>query len=175
MELWSLLSYVINYVQYNRNYIDYFKLDVKALQPRNLKRIYNSLEEDQRHVIDIAFGDTPEKNKEYFDAYEGDRSEMLYTTKCDENSNLGTTYLGRGNISRSDKIRAKEKIPEHGYSIAKLLDGTVCQIHVDTGASKSFMSKTHYLRCKSFHLLPRFAFKLKIFRWGMYSIMVYYL
>ena len=33
MEQPSLLSIVINYVQYNRNPIDLFKLDVKALEP----------------------------------------------------------------------------------------------------------------------------------------------
>ena len=30
---------------------------------------------------------------------------------------------------------------------------------MDTGASKSFMSKSHYLHCKSLHSLPKFASK----------------
>ena len=30
---------------------------------------------------------------------------------------------------------------------------------LDTGASKSFMSKSYYLHCKSLHLLPKFASK----------------
>ena len=33
--------------------------------------------------------------------------------------------------------------------VGKLLDGTECQILFDTGASKSFMPKSHYLHCKS--------------------------
>ena len=37
------------------------------------------------------------------------------------------------------------------------MDNTKCQILLDTGASKSFMSKSHYLHCKSLHLLPKFA------------------
>ena len=41
----------------------------------------------------------------------------------------------------------------------KLLDGMECQILLYTGASKSFMSKLNFLRCKSLHLLPNFAFK----------------
>ena len=36
---------------------------------------------------------------------------------------------------------------------------TECQILLDTGASKSFMSKSHYLHCKSLHSLPKFASK----------------
>ena len=34
-----------------------------------------------------------------------------------------------------------------------------CQILYDTGASKPFMSKSYYLRCKSLHSLPKFASK----------------
>ena len=30
---------------------------------------------------------------------------------------------------------------------------------LDTGASKSFMSKSHYLHCKSLHSLPKCALK----------------
>ena len=48
---------------------------------------------------------------------------------------------------------------EQGYTVGKLLDGTECQILLDTGASKSFMSKFHYLHCKSLHSLPKFAAK----------------
>ena len=43
--------------------------------------------------------------------------------------------------------------------VGKLLDGTECLILLDTAASKSFMSKSHYLQCKSLHLLPKFASK----------------
>ena len=32
---------------------------------------------------------------------------------------------------------------EQGYTTGKLLDGTECQILLDTGVSKSFMSKSH--------------------------------
>ena len=50
-------------------------------------------------------------------------------------------------------------ISEQGYTMGKLLDGTECQMLLDTGASKSFMSKSHYLHCKSLHSLPKFASK----------------
>ena len=50
-------------------------------------------------------------------------------------------------------------ISEQMYTVGKLLDSTKCQILLDTGASKSFMSKMHYLKCKSLHLLPKFASK----------------
>ena len=50
-------------------------------------------------------------------------------------------------------------ITEEGYTVGKLLDGTECQILLDTGASKSFMSKSHYLHCKALHSLPKLASK----------------
>ena len=50
-------------------------------------------------------------------------------------------------------------ISEQGYTLGKLLDGTECQILLDTGASKSFMSKSYYMHCKSLHSLPKFASK----------------
>ena len=83
--------------------------------------------------------------------YEGVQSEVLCTTRFDENSDLGMTYLGRTDTTRASKIKAEEKFPisEQGYTGGKLLDGTECQILLDRGANKSFMSKSHYLRCKS--------------------------
>ena len=42
-----------------------------------------------------------------------------------------------------------------------LLNGEECQILLDTGASKSHMSKSYYLRCKSLHNLPKFALKIQ--------------
>ena len=43
--------------------------------------------------------------------------------------------------------------------MGKLLNGEECQILLDTGASKSYMLKSYYLRCKSLHNLPKFASK----------------
>ena len=78
------------------------------------------------------------------------KSEILVTTRFDENSDLSTTYLGKTNMIRDHKMAAEEKFPMlgQGYTTGKLLDGTECQILLDTRASKSFMSKSHYLCCK---------------------------
>ena len=60
---------------------------------------------------------------------------------------------------KDSKIKADESFPisEQGYAMGKLLDGTECQVSLDTGTSKSFMSKPHYLYCKSLQSLPKFA------------------
>ena len=74
---------------------------------------------------------------------EGVKSEVIITTTFDENSDLSATYLGRIDMTRLDQIKAKEKFPisEQGYTVGMLLDGMECQILLDTGTSKSIMSK----------------------------------
>ena len=86
---------------------------------------------------------------------------MLTTTKFDENSDLSTTYLGRIDMTRASKIKVEEKVPisELGYTVGMPLNGIESQIPLDTGASKSFMSKSYYLRCKPLHALLKFASK----------------
>ena len=74
---------------------------------------------------------------------------------------MSTIHLGRLDITRASKIKVEERFPisEQGYTAGKLLDGTECQILLDTGASKSFMSKSHYLHCKTIHTLQKFTSK----------------
>ena len=53
----------------------------------------------------------------------------------------------------------KFSITEQGYTVVKLLDGTEFQILLNTGVSKSFISKSHCLHSKSLHSLQKFASK----------------
>ena len=85
----------------------------------------------------------------------------ISTTRFNENSDLSMMYLGKESINKDNKIATEEKfqISEQGYTTGKLLDGIECQILLDNGASKSFISKSHHLHCKSLHSLPKFASK----------------
>ena len=95
--------------------------------------------------------------------YKGIQSEILSTTQFDENSDLSTTYLGKVDKSKNYKFKTEESFPrsEQRYIMGKLLDGTECQILLDMGASKSFISKLYYMHCKSLHSLPKFASKMQ--------------
>ena len=122
----------------------------------------NSSGIEEENVIEVHFGPTPNVlRREYLDMYKGIHSEIVKTTRFDENSDLSTTYLGRSDRYKNDKLKAEESFPisEHGYTSEKLLDGTECQLLLDTGVSKSFMSKSFYIHCKSLHALPKFASK----------------
>ena len=97
-------------------------------------------------MLELDFHQTPDiLREEYLNVYEGIQSEILNTTRFDENSDLSTTYLGKADRSKNNKIKVEESFPisEQGYTMRKLLDETECQILLDTGASKSFMSKSY--------------------------------
>ena len=133
-------------------------LDIKAVN----KYKHKPDTEEEKEFRELDFGSTPLKLlEEYLDMYEGIQSEIISTTRFNENSDLSTMYLGRLDKERNDKLKVEESFPisEHGYTSGKLLDGTECQLLLATGASKSFMSKSFYMQCKSLHSLPKFASK----------------
>ena len=86
-------------------------------------------------------------------------TDIVYTNRFHENSDLSTTHLGQTKMTRETRVKAEEKISitGQGFNLGKSLDGTECQILLDTSASKSDMSKSCYLKCKSLHALPKFA------------------
>ena len=153
---WSILSNVVNYIQYDKHPKNYHSLNISAVNKENIEK--NSyIKEEGRDLLELDFGCTPDRLKEeYLDVYKGMQSDILSTTRLDK-----TTYLGKADRSKNNEIRAKESFPisKQGYTMGQLLDGTECQILLDMGASKSFMSKLHYLCCKSLHSLPKFASK----------------
>ena len=155
MVQWSILSNVLNYVQHSRFHSMNHTLDIKAVSKYKYKP-----NADDREFKELNFGATPQKlQEEYMDIYEGIHSEIVSSNRFDENSVLSTTYLGRVDKELQHKLKAEESFPisEHGYTSGRLLDGTECQLLLDMGASKSFMSKSFYMQCKSLHSLPKFA------------------
>ena len=134
-------------------------LDVKAVN--KYKHKPNT---DNRECKELDFGTMPQKLQEaYMDIYEGIYSDIVSSNRFDKNSDLSTTYLGRVDKRDQHKLKAEESFPisEHGYTLGKLLDGIECQLLLDTGMSKSFMSKSFYIWCRSLHSLPKFASKMQ--------------
>ena len=63
-------------------------------------------------------------------------------------------------MSRKTEVKTEESFTMNtaGHTIGELLDGTECGILIDTGASKSYMLKSYYMRCRSLHMMPEFTF-----------------
>ena len=159
MEQWSILSNVINYVQYSKNPKDFHAIIIKPVNNKRLNLV--TKDKNEEHMsLRVDFTDAPKGSKEeYLDRYEGVIQKILNTTRFDENTDLCTTYARKLRMTPGDKLNVEERFPitKQGYTVGKLLDNTECQILLDTGASKSFMSKPYYLHCKSLHSLLTFA------------------
>ena len=134
-----------------------------------------------KDIVELVFGPMPNLLKEeYLDIYKGIQSEILNTTGFDKNSDLSTTYLGKPDRSKIDKLKAEGFFPISGqrYMLGKLLDGTECQLLLDTGASKSFMSKSYYMHCKSLHFFAKMCFRNTENtgrKWSVWQYIIYYL
>ena len=154
----SIFSDNVRYVQHDQRTTQNLNFD--TLDYRNHKDLYLQLKEEPLPILDVDFGIYPGMTKaRYLDAYEDISAEMVYASKFEENSDLSKTYLGKTDTTRNTKIKAEERFPitGQGFASGKLLDGTECQILLDTGATKSYMSKSYYLRCKTLHALPKFS------------------
>ena len=141
MEQWSILSNTLNYIQYDKHPKDFHNLGISAV---NVYKYGSDARKEEGSMVEIDFGPTLDILKdEYLDVYKGIQSKIVNTTRFNENSDLSTTYLGKSDRSKNDKLKVEESFPisEQGYTLGKLLDGTEWQLLLDTGASKSFMLK----------------------------------
>ena len=62
-------------------------------------------------------------------------------------------------MSRKTEVKTEESFAMNaaGHTKVELLDGTECEILMDTDASRSSMSKSCYMQCKSLHAMPKFT------------------
>ena len=118
------------------------------------------MQEKESLSTDVNFGSSSAKlRSEYLDVYKGMYAEIVSSDRFDKDTDLSTTYLGQMDMTRDMEVKAEENFPITAchYTKGKLLDDTKCGILVDTGASKSYMSKSYFMRCKSLHSLPKFT------------------
>ena len=155
---WSILSDLTKYIYRSSSSDMTPSLTVKPLDYHQHKRLYHNLKTDKDLKIDVIFEGDKIKD-EYFDKYESIYAEVSQASRFDESTDLSTIYYGKTDMTRDMIIKAEEKFPISGwgYTNGKLLDNTECSILIDTGTSKSYMSKSYYMQCKSLHTLPEFA------------------
>ena len=95
------------------------RLDINTLDYCQHKRLYCRLKGETIHKSDVDCGTNPETMRSnYLDIYEGVYAEVVCTKRC----------------------LFQEKVTLWG----KLLDGTECQMLLNTGASKSYMSTSYF-------------------------------
>ena len=159
MKEWSILSDHVKCITSNKSKT-FNNLNINQKNYRQDISLYRELQEKELLNTDLNFGKSSTKPKsEYLDVYKGIYAEIVSSNRFDEDTDLSTMYLGQMDMTRDMKVKAKENFPitAQGYTRGKLLDSTECGILVDTGASKSYMSKSYFMRCKSLHSLPKFT------------------
>ena len=159
MKEWSILSDHVKYITSDRSKT-FNNLSIDQLNHQQDAKLYRELQEKESLNAHINFGGSPDKLKtEYLDMYEGVYAEIISSDRFDKDTDLSTTYLGQIDMTRDMEVKAEENFPitACGYMKGKLIDGMECDILVDTGASKSYMSKSYFMRCKCLHSLPKFT------------------
>ena len=160
MKEWSILSDHVKYVMSDGSET-FYNLNIDQMNYRQEIDLYRELQEEEMLNADVNFGGSPDKLKaEYLDVYEGVYAKVISTDRFDEDTDLSKTYLGQVDMTRNTEVKAEESFPitAQGYTKGKLLDDTECDKLVDIGTSKSYMSKSYFMRCKSLHSLPKFTF-----------------
>ena len=91
MEQWSILSNVINYVQCDKHCKNLHTMSIRPVN-KTKNNTKGKKEEYERPISEIDFWNTSDRLKEeYLDRYEGVNSEILCTTRFNENSDLSMT------------------------------------------------------------------------------------
>ena len=95
---------------------------------------------------------------EYMDRYHGVTSELHVNMEYDDAVDVTTTYLGQESLNLTDTF-----YPEQAFSIhpnchteGQFVGGGMIDVLLDTGASKSYMSKSFYMRHTHLHKYPKF-------------------
>ena len=144
MEQWSILGNLLNYVQHSKFNSMSHSLNIKPVNRYKMK-LNDSFSLSIKEFRGVDFGAHSQNlQAEYLDVYEGIESDIESSSRFDENSDISTTYLGKiGQEESQNKLKAEELFPisENGCTLVRLLDDMKCQLLLDTGASKSFMSK----------------------------------
>ena len=95
---------------------------------------------------------------EYLDRYDGITPELNVNMEYDDAVDVTTTYLGHESIKITDTFRPEQAFPIYSncHTWGQFVGGGMLDILLDTGASKSYMSKGSYMRHPHLHKYPKF-------------------
>ena len=104
MEQWSILSNMLNYIQYDKHPKNFNNLGISRV---NICKNHSEIKEEKDRTK-VDFGSTPDILKEeYLNVYKTIQSEIVNTTRFDENSDISITYLGKSDRSKMTILKQK--------------------------------------------------------------------
>ena len=100
---------------------------------------------------------------EYLDKYDGITSELNVNMEYDDSVDVTTTYLGHELIKLTDTFHPEQTFPIYSncHTWGQFVGGGMLDVLLDTGASKSYMSKAFYMRHPHLHKFPKFNSTIK--------------
>ena len=110
----------------------------------------------------VELPDTPVV-KQYMDQFDKVSIKLHDSTSFQDNRDVSTTYLGKSTIRQFEKFEPEFtfKINVNSHTKGKVIGGNNIDILIDTGASKSYMSKAYYMNNPCLHSLPKFNSHIK--------------
>ena len=113
--------------------------------------------------------DTP-LMKDYLDQYDSISNKLHDTKSFHDNRDVSTTYLGPGQHNRTDEFQPELSIPipmnVNSHTQGRVLGGNRIDMLLNTGASKSYMSKAYYMKNPTLHSLPKYDTHIKCLQVG---------
>ena len=101
-----------------------------------------------------------EVDQEYCDRFEEVSAYLSLNKLFNECSEVATTHLWRkkpDSTAKTFKLEGEIPLPHNCVTEGSLPDGTKMRVLFDTGATRSFMSKSFYMRNRQLHTLPKFT------------------
>ena len=114
---------------------------------------------DQAKNVSMALLDFKHMQaSEYMDRYDGVTIELNVNMDYNDAVDVTTTYLGQESVEITDTFQPKQNFPIHSncHTWGWFAGGGMIDILLDTGASKSYMSKGFYMRHPHLHKYPKF-------------------
>ncbi|MCG8625324.1 MAG: retropepsin-like domain-containing protein, partial [Proteobacteria bacterium] len=162
MEEWSVLSTEMHYTDPPQGHQS---LMVMNCETDLLKEWDKSGKAPKVPEIDLP--ETP-VIQDYLDQFDHISNVLVTSGKFQDNRDVSTTYLGPEQISKTDHFVPEVKFPisATSHTWAQLIGGPMMNILLDTGASKSYMSRAYFEKNKALHSLPRLKSSIKSLRVG---------
>ena len=106
--------------------------------------------------------------KEFLDQFDLISNTIVTGGNFQDNRDVSTTYLRPEIISKTDHFVPEVKFPisASSHTWGQLVGGSMMDILLDTGASKSYMSRAYYEKNKALHSLPKLKSTIKSLRVG---------
>ena len=139
---WSILTTEVCYK------VDIAKGPFISLNNRGLYQRFEGL--------DCCIG---EVDKEYCDRFEEVSAYLSVNKLFNECSEVATTHLWRKDSDSTAKtfmLEGEIPLPHNCITERSLPDGTKMRVLFDTAATRSFMSKSFYMKHRQLHTLPKF-------------------